>query len=81
MPAEDKGNDKGTEGGTYLFRPLANNDLFRPLADKGKDNKDKGQGCKGGKPIDIVVRPLADNGKDKGKGCKGGKRMCRGRGQ
>ena len=53
-----------------MFRPLANNDLFRPLADKGKD---KGKGCKGGKPIDIVVRPLADNGKDKGKGCNGGK--------
>ena len=42
---EDKGNDKGTDGGTYLFRPLANNDAFRPLADNGKDD--------GGKPVEI----------------------------
>ena len=65
---EDKGNNKGNDKGTFLFRPLANKDLFRPLADKGKD---KGKGCKGGKPSDIAVRPLADNGKDKGNGCKG----------
>ena len=57
-----------------MVRPLADNDVFPPLADKGKDN-DKGKGCKGGKPgkpIDFVVWPLADNGKYKGKGCKGG---------
>ena len=50
----DKGNNRGNDKGKHLFRPLADND------------KDKGKGCKGGKPIDIVVRPLADNDKDKG---------------
>ena len=55
---EDKGNNKGNLKGTLkgksLVRPLANDDLFRPLADNGKDKgKGWGKGCKGGKPIDI----------------------------
>lgn len=42
---EDKGNDKGNDKGKYLFRPLANN------------GKDKGKGCKGGKPTDTEEFP------------------------
>ena len=54
---EKKGKQSGrrSDKGKYLFRPLANNDLVRPLADNGKD---KGKGCKGGKPTDIEEFPV-----------------------
>ena len=50
---EKKGKQSGrrSDKGKYLFRPLANNDLVRPLADNGKD---KG---KGDKPTDIEEFP------------------------